>query len=136
MNDLIEFYRSENFFDGGPVSQIAVDEFKRFGEGLNVPQVALFEVGRIKRVQIIESPNGVAVAEQLLANMRPYESRAASNQKSHQKSAEISPERRAEVKNGRRRFSRSVLAPPPLRKNPNPHRWRFLLLEGAITSAS
>ena len=83
VDDLVEFHTAEQFVERGAVGQIAVDEFKRFGERLDVAEVPAFELRVVKRVEVIERPDGVAVAQQPFADVGTNETRAAGDQKIH-----------------------------------------------------
>ena len=43
MDDLVKFDGRENFLKGGAISDIAMDKFKRFGQGLDFAEIALLE---------------------------------------------------------------------------------------------
>ena len=65
------------------IRDVAVDEFKRLGERLDVAEIAPLELRVIKRVEVVERPDGVAVAQEPFANVRADEARAAGDQKVH-----------------------------------------------------
>src|SRR5208337_3270543 len=67
----------------GSVGDVAVDEFKRFGERLDFAEVALLELRVVKRIEVVERPDTVAVAQEPFANVRTDEARAAGDQKIH-----------------------------------------------------
>ena len=83
MDDLIEFDGGKNFVERGAVGDVAVDEFKRFGERLDFAEVAALELRVVKIVEVVERPDGMAVAQEPFANVRADETRAAGDQKIH-----------------------------------------------------
>jgi hypothetical protein len=60
-----------------------MDEFERFGERLDVAEVPAFELRVVKRVEVIERPDGVSIVQQPFANVRTNEASAAGDQKVH-----------------------------------------------------
>ena len=62
-----------------------MDEFERLGEGLDFAKVSAFELGSVEGVQVVESPDGMAVLKQSFADMGADETGAAGDQKIHQK---------------------------------------------------
>ena len=83
MDDLIELDRGKNSVQRGVVGDVAVDEFKRFGDGLDFPQVALLELRIVKMIEVVKRPDAMAVAEEAFANVRADEARAAGDEKIH-----------------------------------------------------
>ena len=49
MDDLVKFHAAEQFVERGAVGQIAVDEFERFGQRLDVAEIAAFELRIVER---------------------------------------------------------------------------------------
>ena len=70
VNDLVELDAAEQFSERRAVAQVAMDEFKRFGQRLEVVEVPAFKLGVIKWIKVIEGPNGVAFMEQPFTNVR------------------------------------------------------------------
>ena len=84
MDDLVELDRGKNFVERGAVGDVAVDEFKRsLAQRLDFAKVAAFELRVVMIVEVIERPDGVAVAQEPFANVRTDEARAAGDQKIH-----------------------------------------------------
>ena len=105
VDDLVELHAAKQCVERGAVGQIAMDEFKRFGsprgigraacrcgvlgrviprgERLDVAEVPAFELRVVEIIEVIERPDGVAVAQQPFANVRTDEARAAGDQKIH-----------------------------------------------------
>src|ERR1017187_330685 len=105
MDDLVELHAAKQGVERGAVSQIAVDEFKWFGsprgisraacrcgvlgrviprgERLDVAEVPALELRVVKRVEVIECPDRVAVVQEPFADMRTDEASPAGDQKVH-----------------------------------------------------
>ena len=83
MDDLVKPHAPEQLIERRTIRQIAMHELERLGQRLDVAQVALLELRVVKRVQIVKRPDGVSPPKQPLANMRPDETRPASDQKIH-----------------------------------------------------
>src|SRR5215472_3973637 len=60
-----------------------MNELERFGGELDFPEVAALDLRVVKVVQIVESPDLVAVAEETFADVRANEAGAAGDQKIH-----------------------------------------------------
>ena len=83
MDDLIELHPVKQFIERGPVGDVALKKLKRAGRRLQVAEIALLDLGVVKIVQIIESPDLVALAEKAFADMRANEARTAGDEKVH-----------------------------------------------------
>ena len=83
VDDLVELHAAEQFVERRAVAQVAMDEFEGFGQRLDVAEVPAFELRVVKRVEVIEGPDGVAVMQQPFADMRTDEAGAAGDQKIH-----------------------------------------------------
>ena len=83
MDHLVEFDRGKDLVERGTVGEIAVDEFKRLGERLDVAEVAAFELRVVGGVEVVKRPDRVAVVQQALANVLADEAGAAGDQKIH-----------------------------------------------------
>ncbi len=83
MDDLIEFYGRKKFVERGAVGEVAVEKFKGLGERLDFAEVAALKLRVVESVQVVESPDAVAVVQQAFANVRTDEARAAGDEKIH-----------------------------------------------------
>ena len=85
VGDLIELHTAQQGIDGRPVGQISPHEAKAvFGGGERL-HVALFDGEIVERIQIIECPDRVALAQQALAHVRADEARPARDQVIHER---------------------------------------------------
>jgi len=66
-----------------------MNKFKRFGERLDFPQILALELRIVKVVEVVECPDRVAVAQQMLTDMGADEARAAGDQKIHARTLTI-----------------------------------------------
>ena len=83
MNDLIERDLGEQVFQGLHVGQIFGDEGERFAERRDFLEIFFFDRRAVERIQVIQGPDGVAIAQQPFANVRADEARAAGDQNIH-----------------------------------------------------
>jgi hypothetical protein len=60
-----------------------VEKFKVAAERLDIVQRAALDLRIVKIVQVIKSPNAMAVEQQAFANMRADEARATRDEKMH-----------------------------------------------------
>ena len=83
MDDLVKFDGRKNFADSAGVAQVAVEKFERQAERFDFTKIAALDLRVVKIVQIVESPDAVAVAQKALADVRADEARAAGDEKIH-----------------------------------------------------
>src|SRR5947208_8718673 len=83
MDDLIELCAGKNFRNGLVIGQIAKNELERFSQRLEFSQIRALEVGIVKLVQVIESPDRMAAIQQFLTDVRPNKTCTAGNQEIH-----------------------------------------------------
>ena len=83
MDDLIELHRGKEFVHRVRIAKVAVKKFKRLGKRLDVAEIGALDLRIVKAVQIIKRPNAMAIAEQAFANVRADETRAAGDEKIH-----------------------------------------------------
>jgi len=83
MDDLVEFYGSEEFADGAGGADVALDEFEGFGERLEAADIGALELRIVKVIELVECPDGMAVVQEAFANVRADEARAAGDEKVH-----------------------------------------------------
>ena len=83
VDNLVEFRAGEEFRHALRVRQVPVTKNKRLLEGEDFPQVLLFDGDIVKRIQVVQDPDGMSRAEQPLAKMGADEPRAACDQKIH-----------------------------------------------------
>ena len=69
VDDLVELYRTEQPIERGTIGDVSREELKGFSEGLDVSKVLALNFWVVKRVEIIESPDGVSGMEQAFTNM-------------------------------------------------------------------
>jgi hypothetical protein len=62
-----------------------LNEFEGFGEFLDVAQVAAFDLGIVKRIQVVNGPDAMAVLEQAFTNVGTNEPGAAGDKEIHPK---------------------------------------------------
>ena len=101
VDDLIELDAAEQFVKRRAVAQIAMDEFERFGQRLDVAEVPAFELRVVIRIEIIKGPDRVTVVQQAFANVRPDEAGPAGDQKVHAETLTIRAGSVERVKIGR-----------------------------------
>jgi hypothetical protein len=61
-----------------------VYKFEGLGQGLQFTNIVFFELGIVKGVEVIESPNRMTLLEEPLTNMRADEARTASDKEIHE----------------------------------------------------
>src|SRR6185369_517088 len=85
VDDLVELHAAEQVTKRAAVCDVALDELKRFREGLNVADVAAFELRVVEVVEVVEGPNVVAGMKQPLADVRANETSASGYEKIHRR---------------------------------------------------
>src|ERR1700722_18051932 len=73
MDDLIELYTAEGFTQCSTVGEVSMNKFKWLRQRLDVADIAALNLRIVKRIEIVEGPNGMAGMKQSLAYMRANE---------------------------------------------------------------
>ena len=83
MDDLVELHAAEQLVKRRPIRQVAMHEFKRTRQRLNLAEVSPLQPRIVEVVEVVKSPDCMAETQQTLANMRTDKTSAAGNQKVH-----------------------------------------------------
>ena len=83
VNDLVEPRSAEQVLENGPIAQVPLHKRECPRQRLKIAEVGLLDLRVVKIVEIVEDPNGVAVAQQAVAHVIADESGAAGDQEIH-----------------------------------------------------